>query len=88
RLAALEEQVRVLAGQQGSGAAGQETAGQRGSKAAGHPTAFAPVQTAAPPRGPAALPSTAPPPAAPPPPFFHPSNGSANASSSPWEWWR
>ena len=62
RLAALEEQVRVLAGQQGSGAAGQETAGQRGSKAAGHPTAFAPVQTAAPPRGPAALPSTAAPP--------------------------
>ncbi len=62
RLSRLEEQVRTLAGQQGSGAAGRQTAGHRESEAAGQPTALAPAQTALPPRRPAAAPSTASPP--------------------------
>jgi uncharacterized membrane protein len=54
RMSQLEEQMQVLAGQRGSGAAGQETASQS--------TAFAPTQTVAQASRPPAPPSTAPPP--------------------------
>ena len=73
RMAQLEEQMRVLAG-------------QRGSEAARQPST--PALAAPPPRGPTAQPATAPPPRRPAALFFHPSNGSASAFSSPWESWR